>query len=281
MPELSLKQWLIAYAVITGLIILSALQFAYAHGRLDVSVLDVGQGDSILIKTPQHHNILIDAGPDSSASERLGKELGYFDDVIDLFVMTHPHDDHFGGILDVMHRYKIKKILITGAHSGDPVYREVIDELKKTAEVIFAENNKDIQIGSDLFLDILYPLAGQSFIGEQVSNPNNTSIAMRLVRISENRQEDLMILTGDAEQEEEREILLSGQNVNADILKVGHHGSRTATSDIFLGAIKPKTAVISVGEGNSFNHPHKETTDKLTGLEVRQTMKEGTVHFNF
>ena len=85
------------------------------------------------------------------------------------------------------------------------------------------------------------------------------------------------MLTGDAEVELEREILLSGQNLNADILKVGHHGSRTATSDGFLSAVGPRTAVISVREGNTFEHPHQETVEKLEGVDVRMTMDDGTI----
>jgi len=282
MPELSLKQWFIGYLIAIGLMVLAVIQYVDVHQRLRVSVLDVGQGDAILIQTPEYHNILIDAGPDSKTVDRLGEKLGFFDKTIDLFILTHPHNDHYGGILDVMQKYKIKKIVLTGVASGDPVYMAFLGEAKsKGADLIFTQNNKDIQIAPDLFIDILYPFAGQSLIGQQASNPNNTSIVARVLERTSVGWKNLMILTGDAEAEEEREILLSGQDIKSDVLKVGHHGSKTATSDIFLGAVNPTSAVISVGAGNKFGHPNDETIKRLSGLNVRQTITDGTVEFDF
>ena len=103
----------------------------------------------------------------------------------------------------------------------------------------------------------------------------------RLIRRIEDGWQPLAMLTGDAEHEEEIAVLLSGQAVQSDILKLGHHGSRTATSDAFLAAINPSTAVISAGRDNQFEHPHPETLEKVEGLEVRQTMEEGMIVFDF
>ena len=109
-------------------------------------------------------------------------------------------------------------------------------------------------------------------------NKNNTSIITRITDASGN---PLALLTGDAEVELEREVLLAGQAVSSPILKLGHHGSRTATSDAFLSAVDPKTVIISAGEGNTFSHPHKETMEKVAHLDVRNTMTDGTVSFQF
>lgn len=281
MPDLSLKQWGIVYLMCIGFLFLAVFQLIDTHHNLKVSVLDVGQGDSILIQTPEYHNILIDAGPDSKVVDQLGSELGFFDKTIDLFILTHPHNDHYGGVLDVMQKYRIKKVVLTGVASGDPVYRTFLDSVKaEKTEIVFAQDNQDIQIAPAIYIDILYPFADKSLIGKSVSNPNNTSIVTRLLRRTRDGWENLMMLTGDAEQGEEREILLSGQDVKADMLKAGHHGSKTATSIPFLDAVNPTTVVLSYGVGNKFGHPHKETIDKLNNKKILQT-SGGTVELNY
>ncbi|MBN2096089.1 MBL fold metallo-hydrolase [Candidatus Peregrinibacteria bacterium] len=249
---------------------------------LTMSVLDVGQGDAIFIQTPERHNILIDAGPDGSVVDQLGQQMGFFDKTIDLFILTHPHDDHYGGILDVMQKYDIKKILLTGAYSGDPRYQEFLARAQQGGiTLLFNQSHQDLRISPYLYLDILYPFEGQSLVGQDVANDNNASVVARLVERTPDNWRSLALLTGDAEQEEELEILLSGQEVASDVLKIGHHGSRTATSDVFLAAVRPSTAIISAGEGNQFDHPHPETLEKLRDLDVRQTMKGGTIIMNF
>lgn len=262
------------------MLLLIVVQIFSLRQPLGVSILDVGQGDAILLQTPEYHNILIDAGPDFNAAGHLGKRLGFFNKTIDIFVLTHPHADHYGGILDVMQKYRIKQIMMTGVVSKDPVYLAFLDIIKgKKIDVIFAQNNKDLQIGSNLYLDIIYPLSGQSYIGQEVDNANNTSIVARLLRAAPSGWKNLAIFTGDAEQEEEREILFTGQDVSADILKLGHHGSKTATSDAFLRAVGAKTAVISVARDNKFGHPHKETIEKIKGLKIYQTAIDGNISF--
>lgn len=242
--------------------------------RLIITTLDVGQGDAILIQTPEHKNILIDAGPDATVVDRLGKHMGFFDKTIDFFVLTHPHADHFGGLPDILQKYQIKQALITGVAASDPLYTEAIRTLKtQHIPIIFAEGGTDWQIGHGTVLDVLYPLAGQSLLGAKADNLNNTSVAIRLI----SPDGKTALLTGDAEKEEEREILLASLEMQADILKAGHHGSRTATSDIFLQAVRPDTVVISAGKDNTFGHPHAETLDRLKGLDVRQTVLEGDI----
>lgn len=254
------------------MLFLAILPFFNVHQRLKVSVLDVGQGDAILIQTPEYHNILIDAGPDSVVIDQMGGRMSFFDKTIDLFILTHPHRDHYGGILDVMQKYEIKKVLLTGVVSGDPMYLDFLEKARKRSELVFVQNHQDVQVGPNLYLDILYPFKNRSLVGQDVHNKNNTSIVARLVRRHSDEWEALAMLTGDAEVEEEREILLSGQDVTSNILKVGHHGSRTATSDAFLVAVDPSTAVISAGIDNKFEHPHPETMEKIGHLDVRQTM---------
>ncbi len=283
MYHLNRKHWILFYATGIGILFLSVLALAGFSRPLTVSVLDVGQGDGILIQTPEYHNILIDAGPpDGSAAERLGGRMGFFDKTIDLFVLTHPHDDHYGGALDVMQKYKIKKILFTGVHSGASLYQAFLQRARAEGiDLLYNQNHQDIRIGPGLYLDILYPFQGQSLLGQKVANKNNASIVMRLARRTADGWRSLALLAGDAEHEEELEILLAGQEVSASVLKIGHHGSRTATSDVFLAATDPKTAIISAGEENQFDHPHPEILEKLSDLDLRQTMQDGTIVIGF
>lgn len=282
MQNLDRKHWILFYAIGLGLLFLSALSLFDLSQPLSMSVLDVGQGDSILIQTPEYHNILIDAGPDSLAVDQLGSRLSYFDKTIDLFILTHPHRDHHGGILDVMQKYDVKTVLLTGVHSGDPLYKAFLDKAKSDGiSIIFNQNHQDIQVSPNVYLDILYPFEEQSLVGQDIDNDNNASIVARLIRRTDDGWHSLSMLTGDAEHEEELAILLSGQDLLSDILKVGHHGSRTATSDAFLAAVNPSIAVISAGEDNKFDHPHPEMLEKVKDLEVYQTMVEGMVVFDF
>jgi competence protein ComEC len=275
----NLKQWALSHLILSGIIILAIIQlFSVNDPRLKISVLDVGQGDSILIRTPEHKNIIIDAGEGSRVIEQLGNKINFFDKTIDLAIITHPHKDHFGGFLEILQKYPVKRIMLTGAVSDDPANAALLSGIKAlNIPVVFPQNNSDLRIGRNVYLDIIYPFAGQSFIGQKPANANNVSIVAKLV--ADNRPR--ILLVGDAESQEETEILLSGQNVASPVLKLGHHGSRTATSDSFLSAVSPETAVISVGKDNKFGHPHAETMEKIKNLDVRETMINGTVEFDF
>lgn len=268
------------YLVLVGLLFLIISAFLDVHQPLKVSVLDIGQGDAILIQTPEYHNILIDAGPDGRTVDQLSRQMGFFDKTIDLFILTHPHRDHYVGILDMMQKYQINKILLTGISSHDPMYLDFLSTARdKGVELVFIQNHQDIQISANLYLDVIYPFQNQSLVGQDAHNKNNTSIVARLMSRKSGGWEPLMMLPGDAEIEQEREILLSGQDVAADILKLGHHGSKTATSDVFLAAVSPLTAVISAGEDNKFGHPHEEVMEKVKDLGVYQTAEKGAVEF--
>ena len=280
--EWSLRRWLLLHIIEIGILGLVLVQFfAITGNSLKADVLDVGQGDAILIRTPAFKRILIDGGEDGKVIGQLSSRIPFFRPKIDLLILTHPHRDHFGGFLEVIRKYKVGGILLTGSAAGDPLYAELLKEIKeREIPMTFASSQKDLEISPGVFLDILYPFEGKSFIGQDAKNLNNTSIVARLTDAD---GAPLMLLSGDAEIEEEREIILSGVEISANILKAGHHGSRTATSDIFLSAVAPKTVAISAGRDNSFNHPHPETLEKLNAknIETRITMDEGTITFNF
>ena len=279
-PNFTKKQWVLSHTIAVFILLLTIFQFIKitGHGN-SVSFLDVGQGDSILIQTPEFKNILIDTGPDGKVVEELSKKMNFFNKTIDLLIITHPHNDHFVGFFDIIQKYKINQIAITGVATNNYLYSEFLKEVRsKDINLVFLDKNHDLQIGNNSFLDNLYPF-NNSLIGKKVNNLNNSSIITSYKVIKDGEIVDYALLTGDAEHEEEREVLLSGQSVYSNILKIGHHGSKTATSNMFLSSVKPQKTIISVGIDNIFNHPSPETVDKLNNIDVYQTKNDGTITF--
>ena len=243
--------------------------------NLEVDFLDVGQGDSILIKTPYEQNILIDGGPSPKVLSELGKNLAFFDKNIDLMVLTHPHSDHVDGLIEVLRRYQVKKVLMTGVVHTAPDYLTFLGEInKQKIETQTVIGPQDIILGKDLVLKILYPLVDLS--NKQVDNLNNSSIVAKLVY-----GQTSFLLSADAEELVEQDLLNSKIDLAANVLKVAHHGSKNSTSQEFLAAVKPQFAVISVGKDNDFGHPHLRTLDTLekNKIMVLRTDQAGTIKF--
>lgn len=261
--------------VIIGLSVSVLLFFRHTDKSvfLSVNFLDVGQGDSILIKSPSGQNILIDGGPDNRVVQRLGEKLPWYDRQIDLMILSHSHEDHVGGLVGVLRHYNVKKILYTGAVSNSPSYMEwlkIIREQKIPLTII--DRPQKIILGNNCELNIIYP--DKSFLGQEVKNLNNTSIAAIL------KYGDIkFFLGGDNEVEAENIILGLNKDLKVDIYKVSHHGSDTASSEFFLNALKPSLSIIEVGKDNKFGHPSLRTLKKLEREEtnILRTDIEGTI----
>jgi len=250
--------------------------------ELEVDFLDVGQGDAILIKSPFGQNILIDGGPDSKVIEGLGKNLPFWDKRIDLMVLTHPHDDHVTGLIEVIKRYSVKKILYTGVIHSAPNYLAWLEKIReRKIPLVIIDRPQKIVLGDDCYMEIIYPR--KSFLAQETDNLNNSSIVARLVY-----GETKFLLTGDAEIEVEKELLNltpllargGGEvDLSAQVLKTGHHGSDTSSSEEFLKAVSPQIAVIQVGKDNDFGHPSLRILKRLerAGAEILRTDKNGTV----
>ncbi len=222
---------------------------------LEVIFFDVGQGDSIFIETPQNQQILIDGGPGSAVLEKLGKEMPFWDRTIDLVILTHPDFDHISGLIEVLRRYQVENILWTGILCETAECQEW-QKLIATegANIYLAKAGQNIKLArNDLAnFEVLYPF--ENLEGKKVSNTNNTSIVARLVY-----GENSFLFTGDAYQSVERELIKRGDEIDSDILKVGHHGSKNSNSSEFIEAVSPQIAVISVGKDNKYGHPNQET----------------------
>ena len=246
-----------------------------AENKLEVAFLDVGQGDASLIKTPFGQNILIDGGDGYKVIERLEEELSWWDVTIDLMILTHPHNDHVAGLIFVLEKYDVKKILYTGVIHSAPAYLEWLKIVKaKNIPLVIIDRPQKVNFGSHCFLDIVYPR--QSLLGKSVNNLNNSSIIAELD--CENRT---VLFMGDAEIEVEEELIKIGDLGSVEILKVGHHGSNTSSNQEFLEMVNPQKAVISVGKDNKFGHPSRRIIKRLErlGAEILRTDLNGTIRF--
>src|SRR4030042_2803688 len=163
--------------LLVSLLIGFAVNSQYDRQNLEIDFLDVGQGDAILIKTPYEQNILIDGGPNSKVLSQLGRNLALFDKKIDLLVLTHPHSDHVAGLVEVLRRYQVKKVLMTGVVHTAPDYQAFLGEIKsQQIPVEYAVGIQDFNLGDDLILKILYPL--NDLREQEVDNLNNSSIVL-------------------------------------------------------------------------------------------------------
>ncbi|HTX86834.1 MAG TPA: ComEC/Rec2 family competence protein [Candidatus Nanoarchaeia archaeon] len=246
------------------------LFFYHPQKLLEVDFLSVGQGDAELIKTPYGQNILIDGGPDNKVLAELGRNLPMWDRKIDLIINTHPHDDHVSGLIDVSKKYQVQKILMSRAESNAPPFEEFLKTIveKKTPVTVVA-GAENITLGPDLVLQIIHP--GKNDIGADL---NEDSIVARLIY-----KKEAFLFTGDAGDITETELLAEKINVQANVLKVGHHGSETSSGLDFLRAVSPQIAVIECGANNQFGFPKADTLWRLAkaGAEIFRTDLNGTV----
>ncbi|MFA4843944.1 MAG: DNA internalization-related competence protein ComEC/Rec2 [Candidatus Margulisiibacteriota bacterium] len=240
-----------------------------ASGQLVVTFLDVGQGDSIFIQTPQNKLILIDGGGEEKAQgghDKVGQRVvlpflrrqGITR--LDLVIATHPHNDHIGGLNEVLAGIKVDQVIDNGQVFDSAAYRRFKGLLKANAiKCLSAKVGQRLELGDELRGTIIGPF--QPLTGDV----NSDSIVLRLVygKIS-------FLFTGDLEQAGEERLLRStNHELRSTILKVGHHGSRTSTSDEFLRRVAPELAVILVGKNNRYRHPHQSTLERLIGSGIK------------
>ena len=271
------KIWVLILLLI-GVALIWFAAAAIPDERLEVSFLDVGQGDAILIQTPSGQQILVDGGPDpETISLALGDKLPFWDKSLDLVVLTHPQDDHLVGLVEILQRYKVQQVLEPGFDSDTLAYQEwlrLIEE--KDIKRTIAQAGQQIELGDGVRIEVLYPQ--EEFLEGTDSDINSNSVVLRLVW-----KEISFILTGDIGEEAKREILYQGGVLRSTVLKVAHHGSATSASPQFLAAVDPQVAVICVGQDNRFGHPHQETLDKLEEKlgedKIYRTSDNGTITF--
>ncbi len=241
--------------------------------KAQIYYLDVGQGDSELIRLPTGENILIDAGLKSGSDQLTAylKELGV--DKIDILIATHPHADHIGGMEKVIENFEIGEIYMPKIADDQipttATYTKLLETIQaKGMKINQAKAGTTIFSNDNAALEILAPN------NTEYKDLNNYSIVTKLT-YGNNR----FLFTGDAEKESENEMLSKGYDLSCDILKLGHHGSSTSTTNQFLTAASPSAAIISCGKDNDYGHPHQETIDKINSshITVYRTDLDGTI----
>ncbi len=253
-----------------GAVFVWSAVLAETRNGLKVAFLDVGQGDAIFIEAPNGNQILIDGGPNKSVLRELSKIMPFYDRTIDGIILTHPHLDHYAGLNEVLKKYEVSLEMDSGTKVKGAGFGEFENLVKvKNIKSLYAKRGMRINLGKDLRLDILLPVINNENLPE-----HDGMLVSRLVY-----KNNSFLLTGDMEDNLEGFLLSFGDNVKSDVLKVGHHGSKTSTSEKFLGMVKPGLAVISVGKNNKYGHPHKEAIDRLAKFEIStlRTDENGTI----
>lgn len=239
--------------------------------NLQVSFLDVGQGDAILIETPNGSQTIIDTGPNGKILEELNKKIYFFDQTLDAVILTHPDLDHIGGTVDLFNAYEIP-VLIFATSTKQTDATESIEKINVERREVKAGDMIMLDAEKNIYLDILFPEPGYISV-----DSNDQSIVAKLVF-----NEICFIFTGDASKEVEMKIVQKyGTDLDCEVLKVGHHGSHTSTEEKFIGFVSPEYAVISSGRENKFGHPHKETLETLSKfpIQIKNTAESGTITF--
>jgi competence protein ComEC len=258
--------------ILLSLILILHLNLKDKKEYLTFAMLNVGQGDALFIESPTGTQILIDGGPPRKILSRLSRVMPLFDKSIDAIIITNPDLDHIGGFLDVLKVYKVGQVYEAGTWNESKTYENLKNKIKeKNIPTSLAKKGMRINLGGGVVLDILFPDRDVS-----TWTTNDGSVVAKL-----SYGETSVMLTGDATSETEKLILGSNpiSDLDIDILKIAHHGSKTSTSDIFVEAVSPEYALISSDGGKKYGHPHKETLDTLNsfGTKIFRTDLLGTI----
>lgn len=241
-----------------------------AEGEVRVHFIDVGQGDSMLIEG-SGESVLIDAGENDKGDEVLAYLAQAGIKKLDFAIGTHPHSDHIGGMDTVIEGIPVGKLLMPDVPDSivptTRTYLSMLDAAEEQGTEIFFAYPGDTYTVCGGILSVLGPV-------EDYKDLNNESLVMRF-----DFGETAFLFTGDQEADAEEDLLASGVEVSADVLKIGHHGSSTSTSKAFFDAVSPSIAVIECGEGNDYGHPHRETRELLekAGIEAYRTDLNGNI----
>ena len=273
----AVAKWLVPVLLIAVILLWAAVLTA-PDDRLHVSFLDVGQGDAILIQTPGGQNILIDGGPDPQRIIlALSEKLPFWERIIDLVVSTQPQADHVTGLVEVLQRYDVKRVLDPGLPYDSSLHREWLRVVKEEGiQYDAARAGQEIDLGNGIMMEVLNPPA-QLFQGTS-SDVDNNGVVLRLVwgQVS-------FLFTADIRREAEYALIRQRADLNSTVLKVAHHGSLTSTIPQFLAAVDPEAAVISVGADNRFGHPSPGVVERLADWvgegNVYRTDRQGTIEF--
>ncbi len=269
-------KWILSLLLLAAVLV-TGTAFTLPDNKLHVSFLNVGEGDAILIQKG-NRQILIDGGPGPQAvGVELGKKMPFWDRDIDLVILTHPHQDHLGGLVDVIRDFRVKKVIFTHLEYQSPLYTEWLQLIQeKNIEAVNTTAGWQIDMGDGVILQVLNP-PEQLFSGTS-SDMDNNGIVLRLCS-----GEVSFLLCADIMREAEMELISTRADLAATVLKVAHHGSGTSTTGEFLSVAEPQLAVISVGYDNKFGHPDAGVLNRLEEQvgpdNIYRTDVNGTIEF--
>lgn len=263
---------------------------------------NIGQGDAEMIEKGDYQ-ILIDGGPDNKILERLGSAMPLTDRKIEAVILTHPHADHLAGLIQVLDRYQVEKIYLSGMVHTSNQYLDFLDQIKsKNVQTVVPEAGETLAPFADATLTFFWPgtkSKGQTscdadnsdasikYSGgdkECIDNLNNTSEVVRFCFFDE-----CALYLGDLQNDGQSEMLekLGNNEIKSQILKIAHHGSSNGTNEIMMDKVRPEYAVISVGADNKYGHPHTTILELLSNYKlpsgnspkILRTDRDGTIHF--
>ncbi|SCJ97008.1 ComEC family competence protein [uncultured Clostridium sp.] len=237
---------------------------------MEIHYIDVGQGDAILVQV-NDKNLLIDSGPKESSSNLFNYLHSLNINKLDYVIATHPHEDHIGNMYSVIKKFDIGEFFAPKVtHSSKSFERMVESLISKNKKInVFDTNTTSINLGENIYISTYSP--------SKKDYGNNLNLYSTVFRIQYGNTS--FLFTGDAEKNNEDEILNSYSSIRSNVLKIAHHGSSTSTSQAFLEAVNPEITIISVGSDNSYNHPNSKILNLLNsiGTKVYRTDKDSTI----
>ncbi|PIR46905.1 MAG: MBL fold metallo-hydrolase [Candidatus Vogelbacteria bacterium CG10_big_fil_rev_8_21_14_0_10_45_14] len=268
-----LKAVLLLAVVVGNIFVWYAVGRENRDGYMTVAFLDVGQGDAIFIESPTGNQVIIDGGKDGAVLRRLGKMMPFYDRTIDLIMGTHHDLDHIGGLPLVVERYRVGAVMRPLSIKDTAISKRFEEDADTRAGMsLFAMRGQGFDLGGGASLLVLYP--GETL--DEKDDNENSIVAML------SYGEHKFLFTGDASQNIERKLMhMDGELLRADVLKVGHHGSKTSTDPQFVASVRPSYSVISSGCKNKFGHPHKEVIEALETVKqnILGTCESGNIVF--
>ena len=265
-----LKIILTISAIIISISFLTQNNNVSSQNKMIVHYIDVGQGDCILIQV-NNKNLLIDSGPSSNRKDLLDYLEKLNIKKLDYIIATHPHEDHIGNMDTIIKRYSVGNFyspkVITSSNTFESMISALVDKNLKIS--VLKKGVKGIDLGKNVKIQVFSPLENISS-----DNLNDYSPIIKITFVNNS-----FLFTGDAEVSTESMVISENNNLNCDILKVGHHGSSTSTSSSFLASVNPSVAIIPVGKNNSYGHPTPEVLSLLNSYNIRtfRTDINGTI----
>lgn len=227
-----------------------------------IDFIDVGQGDAILITAATGEILLIDGGRDENRLRDRLETMGVVD--LDAIALTHPHADHAAGLIEALERFPVERVYLNGGDHDTRTFARFMDAVEAEGAAVTTVTRGDVIPLGNLILKVLHPA--------ELSGDLNADSMVLLLDCGDVE----VLLTGDAETPSEEEMAVAGVLLDIDVLKVGHHGSRTSSSQPFLDALLPEVAVISAGRDSPYGHPHEEAASRLASSGARTLVTDTT-----